>query len=221
MPDINNPLNIPELTAAQVIYGLQKALDRAQDKIDDLEDYKERMERSDGQLKSEFVRQIAQREKAYAQCEAYLLNTRVQLDACCDARSEAEKKCAELDAECQEWDFIVANKDVEIGALKQEIKQQLDLRFDDDGFSYESKVSALRQRVSHLAARLKQYENCDWPENSDETPLDVIARLGDRIESLEELNARQDRQSAQLSAIWDVFSTEWRESWNKRTKERP
>jgi septal ring factor EnvC (AmiA/AmiB activator) len=110
--------NLPKdwLTAAQVISGLQKALDRANDKIEDLEDFQDRVRRSDGQLKSEFDRQIAQHERAYSQCETYLLNTRVQLDAKADALEDAMKQI-------RNYEVVVATQSEGIDRLLKQVKE--------------------------------------------------------------------------------------------------
>lgn len=94
---------------------------------------------------------------------------------------------------------------------------QRKLRYDDDGWSYEGKVHYLRQTVSSLTAWLRQYENCDWPADATETPLEVISRLSQEVIDLKSRQEGDDRRKAQLSAIWNVFSNTW---WENQRKER-
>jgi len=168
MPDQDQVEIDAALTAANVIWGLQKTLDRAKDKILDLEDFQDRVRRSDGQLKNEFDRQIKAHETAYSQCETYLLNTRVQLDAKADALEEAEARIKVLEENPPfREDLISANT---IGVLQIDIRR---VRAENDVLR-----AAGQTYVDELAkaqAKIAEYEKVR------DLQADAIDRLNERI----------------------------------------
>lgn len=167
------------------------------------------------------TKQLLARQRA----EAYRLREKAEddrklIEALKSDLRGAAVRSSELEMELAEAGSDTANKDAEIVELKSklldaEARAEFESRhrYDTDGWSFAGKVEVLQQTVSNLTARLKQYENADWPEDAEETPIDVIARQGDRIQNLEATNRRLN---AQITAIWDIFSAEWRAAWEGR-----